>query len=237
MKYCFSSQLTNRSQQRNLREESKKHGDILQATKFLDAYHNITLRDIVGFKWVLKNCPRTEFIMKADDDVALNVYYLIDTLETNRYTNSKKLVACANLIHGATVLRYGHYAVSYEDFPTATYPDYCSGWWYILRPDSLSILMNMTTMIQPIWMNDVYFTGILTQAAGISLTNLKFGFTFSENEVPGIIEREETHLYQLLPINSNPDLMRNIQSIFHNQSMTALAHRFSDEKTHWVKVR
>ncbi|NXO01755.1 B3GT2 galactosyltransferase, partial [Rhinopomastus cyanomelas] len=61
--------------QPQLREESRAHGDLLQQD-FLDTYHNLTLKTLMGLEWVAKHCPGAAYVLKADSDVFLNLDYL-----------------------------------------------------------------------------------------------------------------------------------------------------------------
>ena len=60
-----------------LKEESDKHQDIIQF-QFIDAYYNLTLKTISIIRWVNKKCLNSSYILKADDDVIVNVGHLLD---------------------------------------------------------------------------------------------------------------------------------------------------------------
>uniref|UniRef100_H2XRS7 Hexosyltransferase n=2 Tax=Ciona intestinalis TaxID=7719 RepID=H2XRS7_CIOIN len=58
----------NTTVQSQVLEENNVHGDILQAD-FHETYRNITLKAIMGLKWVVKYCPRAAYVTKVDDDM------------------------------------------------------------------------------------------------------------------------------------------------------------------------
>ncbi|NXG11142.1 B3GT1 galactosyltransferase, partial [Sakesphorus luctuosus] len=62
-----------------LREEDELHRDLLQQD-FLDTYHNLTLKTLMGLEWVSRFCPGATYVMKADHDVFLNVEFLVRRL-------------------------------------------------------------------------------------------------------------------------------------------------------------
>ena len=59
--------------QEKLREENKKHGDIVQGD-FLDTYHNLSYKAIMGNLWVSQFCDQAEFVVKTDDDMFIDLY-------------------------------------------------------------------------------------------------------------------------------------------------------------------
>ena len=69
---------------------------------FQDTYHNLTLKTIMGLKWMAIFCPQAEFVLKTDDDIYVNVDLLhrsllveSETLSQNihgKYANTKYIV-------------------------------------------------------------------------------------------------------------------------------------------------
>ena len=66
---------TEQLQQDSIRNESLVHGDIVQGN-FLDSYKNLTYKTVMGHMWVSRFCRQAEFVMKADDDIYLDLYGL-----------------------------------------------------------------------------------------------------------------------------------------------------------------
>jgi hypothetical protein len=63
--------------------ENQYYGDVVQES-FMDTYNNLTLKTIQGFKWAAKYCKNARFVMKVDDDVVVNSFYLINFLEKKK---------------------------------------------------------------------------------------------------------------------------------------------------------
>ncbi len=64
-------------------EESKQHGDIIQM-EFIDSYKNLTFKATSILKWIVTFCPHADYIIKADDDVFINIYLFTQSL-ADRY--------------------------------------------------------------------------------------------------------------------------------------------------------
>lgn len=62
---------------------------------FQDSYHNLTLKTVMGLKWMSIFCPHAKFILKTDDDIYVNVPLLTSTA----VEKESKLY---NSIHGST---------------------------------------------------------------------------------------------------------------------------------------
>ena len=60
---------------------------------FQDTYHNLTLKTIMGLKWMSIFCPQAQYVLKTDDDIYVNV----DLLHRSLLEESKTL---SQNIHG-----------------------------------------------------------------------------------------------------------------------------------------
>ena len=56
-----------------LLEENQKYKDIVQGD-FLDTYHNLSYKAIMGNLWVSEFCEQAEFVVKTDDDMFVDLY-------------------------------------------------------------------------------------------------------------------------------------------------------------------
>jgi hypothetical protein len=59
--------------------ESHVYGDIIQED-FVDSYRNLTIKTLMGLKWVSTYCYNARFTMKVDDDVVVSTLNLLDFL-------------------------------------------------------------------------------------------------------------------------------------------------------------
>ena len=60
----------------DLEEESDQNGDLV-ITEHLDSYNNLTLKTMAAFDWMLTFCPQTEYLLKTDDDMFIQVSFFI----------------------------------------------------------------------------------------------------------------------------------------------------------------
>ena len=105
--------------QNSISEESSAHGDIVQG-EFLDTYHNLSYKAIMGNLWVSEFCEQAEFVVKTDDDQFVDLYEVYDVtryfLDSTQYLENKFLLCPA---WEQAILRdqnQKHHA-SYEDIP------------------------------------------------------------------------------------------------------------------------
>ena len=71
--------------QNSISEESSAHGDIVQG-EFLDTYHNLSYKAIMGNLWVSEFCEQAEFVVKTDDDMFVDLFEVY--VLTRKYLNS-----------------------------------------------------------------------------------------------------------------------------------------------------
>ncbi|XP_069802759.1 beta-1,3-galactosyltransferase 2-like isoform X2 [Dendropsophus ebraccatus] len=145
--------------QRLLEEESAIYGDIVQQD-FLDTYNNLTLKTLMGMEWVAKFCPNTSYVMKVDNDVFLNVNYLVHKLLR------PELPPRRNYLTGLIVYNTGpmrskdsKWYLSEEVYPANAYPPYPSGPAYVLSADMARKIYKVAQDLLVFGIEDV-FVGI-----------------------------------------------------------------------------
>ena len=161
-----------------VKDEVSEFGDLLVAD-FRDSYQNLTLKVLRGLRWVLDNCPQAKFILKADDDTFVNLPLLTTFLLERGQGNS---------IYGfryftSTVERTGRWAVPKTAYPFSKYPVYMSGTGYVLSKDAAQRIMEASSSIPLIPIEDAFITGILAQVAGIRRVSCS-GFTHFNEGTP-----------------------------------------------------
>ena len=62
-----------RALQRSLETEARRHQDIVQGN-VLDTYRNLTFKSVMGHLWVSQFCRQAELVVKADDDIYVDLY-------------------------------------------------------------------------------------------------------------------------------------------------------------------
>ncbi|NXH95114.1 B3GT2 galactosyltransferase, partial [Pachycephala philippinensis] len=148
--------------------ESEEYHDIIQQD-FLDTYNNLTLKTLMGMRWVASYCNGTRFAMKTDTDVFVNTVYLVEKLlkplpplTENYFTGF--------LMTGNTPIRNkdSKWYISEEEFPGNSYHPFCSGTGYVFSGDLAAKIVNASLTIKFIHLEDVY-VGFCLKANGVEI--------------------------------------------------------------------
>lgn len=168
----FVGEAANQNTSRALREEAALQGDIV-VLNFIDAYKNLSHKFLQGARWILNNCRlgTTSMIIKIDDDVVVNVFAL------SSYVDSP-----AAMLNGIHCNVFDHSSPSRDNaskwyvdeqvYSGNDYPIYCAGAAYMMRPVVLSWLCDASAHVPFLWIDDVYVTGMLAEAASVNLIDI-----------------------------------------------------------------
>ena len=150
------------TQQEYLEAEGLMYNDFILGTH-TENYRNLTLKTEMGLEWAAKYCDFLYFL-KADDDVFVNPYRLMDYL-TNPDTPATGLYL-GYVMHNERPHREGRYGVPVEDYNKTRYPDFCSGPAYVLSSDLVHKLVEIFDVKKPLKLEDVYI-GTLIERLGV----------------------------------------------------------------------
>ncbi|EDV29297.1 uncharacterized protein TRIADDRAFT_51471 [Trichoplax adhaerens] len=133
--------------------EALKYGDIVLAD-FGDSFRNLTYKTVFGMEWANLHCNTAKYYYKGDDDVMLNPSTLFRKLASKE---SKKLFI-GHVMSSCLVNRqeYNRYYVSEKDLPISTYPDYCSGFSYVISMDVVRSMVTVVPKVRKIPIDDAY---------------------------------------------------------------------------------
>ncbi|KAJ7387211.1 hypothetical protein OS493_004181 [Desmophyllum pertusum] len=143
-------------------KENEDHSDLIRAD-YYDSYWNQTLKILMGFEWTVRYCSFS-FLLKADDDVFVNVPKLISFL--NAPTTQTEKLYTGRLHKKPDVQRNGKWKVSKEEYSEKNYPSHCSGFAFVLSYDVVALFVEVFEMIPYFRIDDVY-VGILADKTGI----------------------------------------------------------------------
>ncbi|GFN88584.1 hexosyltransferase [Plakobranchus ocellatus] len=157
----------NTTLERVLWMEHARYNDTVMGD-FIDDYHNLTLKGVMGYRWVSQYCSNSEIVLKIDDDVFVNTYKLLYSFLPHMRGKPKSIFC--NLWHKNTmpILRQGKWKVDNRLFSKMnTFPyDYCSGFVVLLSTDLMGP-MHQAAMTTPFfWIDDVYLFGMLPSVVG-----------------------------------------------------------------------
>ena len=171
-----------------LKTESGVRGDIIKGN-FIDDYVNMTYKTVMGHYWMDTYCPGASFVMKADDDVLINIYKVVHFLQEINQTPSK----VSTFFYGSCAQHHPHrsksskWYISYFDYPYELYPSFCTGAGYILSNEAAARIYKATPRVPYYWMDDVYI-GFCAELANIEPIDHYYGYylvlPWSETDSP-----------------------------------------------------
>lgn len=154
-----------------LRQEANNYEDIVFGD-FIDSYHNLTRKMVLGVKWAAAHC-QAQYVMKADDDSFVAVLELIQWLEEYQRTqgHNKPLYMGAALINKEPYREEdSKFYVSEKEYPSRTFPPYASGPGYVFSGSLLAKLANAVKVVRLFPNEDACF-GALMQHINVDLLN------------------------------------------------------------------
>lgn len=153
---------------RSIQEEAFLHRDIVQG-RFIDSYHNLTHKGILGLRWVTEYCPQAKIIIKIDDDVFINPFKLVQDV-LPRFRNKTRLISCHLRRSGTSIIvrGKGKWMVHDDEFKDLRYYpfDYCNGYFVIITPDIILPMLKAARLNPFFWIDDVYLFGMLPATIG-----------------------------------------------------------------------
>ena len=174
---------TDKDVQQQIYNESRIYGDIIQQD-FFDSYRNITFKGVMALDWVTHYCSNTKYVLKVDDDVVLNIFELIETMQRNITKTPRRTIFCYILPkklrkfftvrpNTTEALERPLFVLTYKQFPGEFYPPYCHGMLWVGTSDIFKDLYKATYEVPFVPIEDAYHTGIVREHVGdINLVNV-----------------------------------------------------------------
>ena len=148
----------------SLLREDEEFGDLVRAN-YIENYYNQTYKIQMGFEWAIRYCEFS-FLLKVDDDVFVDGIAVISYL--SEPSTPKKELYVGNLIKWAKPVRKEDekWSTSYDEYGETFYPDYCSGFGFILSYDVVALFVEMFDFL-PFFKIDDAYVGMLANENGI----------------------------------------------------------------------
>lgn len=167
--------------------ENKHYGDILQ-WDFKDTFFNLTLKDVLFWKWFSHFCGQTQFVFKGDDDVFVNtpkmITYLQDQLKILEANKTMKNFMVGDVIGAALPSRVNNskYFIP-ETFYKGLYPAYAGGGGVVYSGLLTKRLHIMSKSVHLFPIDDVYVGMCMVRLNASPVHHPAFlTFDFSEEE-------------------------------------------------------
>ncbi len=161
-----------------IEKENKRYNDICKAD-FKDKYLNLTLKTMMGFRWVKKFCNQTKFVLKIDSDMVANIPLLVHRLLS--LNNASDLTYNEGfLLENTKPVRdpdsfYWKFLVPESIYPHSTYPPYLTGGGYLMSSYLVMQLLSVSDYVPYMTFEDVYI-GMLMKTIGVRPQNIR-GYT------------------------------------------------------------
>ncbi|XP_010255835.1 PREDICTED: hydroxyproline O-galactosyltransferase GALT6-like [Nelumbo nucifera] len=120
-----------------LKKEAEFFGDIV-IVPFMDSYDLVVLKTVAICEYGLRSVS-AKYIMKCDDDTFVRVDAVIK--EVKKIPSDRSLYV-GNMNYYHKPLRYGKWAVTYEEWPEEDYPPYANGPGYVVSSDIADFIVS-----------------------------------------------------------------------------------------------
>jgi hypothetical protein len=137
--------------------------DILKVD-MIDSYQNLTRKMLHAFKWINLYCANVTYILKADEDVFVNIAMLLKRLKQNKpYYKGNIFGHIFNTDDHLQVQRENtKWGVKFNEYPLDKYPPYAQGTSYTLTKNLIGKIVNTSQFLPYLHIEDVFITGIIS---------------------------------------------------------------------------
>ncbi|XP_064631736.1 beta-1,3-galactosyltransferase 1-like [Lineus longissimus] len=147
-----------------LKEEHRQFGDVICMNFAADNKVAESLRCLSGLRWIQNFCPQTGYVLIARMNAMVMVSTVLEYLDKLPPSEKETLYSGVVVHRNALVKRSGQWAVTKEEWPNGTYPDYIQYDVIFLSGKSASIMADTSRKTEVFKIPDVYF-GILAKEA------------------------------------------------------------------------
>lgn len=144
-------------------DERKKNDDIILC-HFKDSFKSLSLKAITFLDFVNNRCSHAKYILKADDDVFVNLYSLIEKY-VPQMVNQTKTVVCQTRENSKAISdQNSNWFVPVEVLPVGSkgmLPKFCTGYAVLFSSDLIPLLLNESFTFPLVEVDDVYLFGLL----------------------------------------------------------------------------
>lgn len=147
-----------------------------------ETYPFVAHKELACLLWTRYYCPSARIIFRADDDILLDIFLLLNYIQYKINLNTNDGLYGWFRFNN-TVHRADKWAVTKLEYSSTIYPPYTFGIGYLFSNNSCQRLIDAANKPdhQIIRIGDAYITGILRELAGVpfyNFQNLDFAYTF-----------------------------------------------------------
>ncbi|XP_060562081.1 beta-1,3-galactosyltransferase 1-like [Ruditapes philippinarum] len=147
--------------QDKIKDEFNLYEDILQGN-FIDSYHNLTHKTIMGYKWLTERCRNAKYIIKTDDDIVINLFTVFQSSMLDISVNQNH-VHCLRFYNPPIVRAKSSkwYVEPHQFRGTKRYSPYCLGQYVMFLNDIVPSLYKSASSTPFFRIDDVFNYGIV----------------------------------------------------------------------------
>ncbi|CAG5127333.1 unnamed protein product, partial [Candidula unifasciata] len=162
--------------QSKLQEEASTFGDIVQEN-YLDSYRNLTLKSVSILRWVNLFCPNTKYILKVDDDVYMNIPFLMSSLDEFIVASSPPsafIIGCSRPIPFPERDPTSKWYTPFSVYGELLFPRYVHGLAYVMTSEAGTLIYEASLRVTRFWLEDIYITGMCAREAHVPVYHSKY---------------------------------------------------------------
>lgn len=167
--FLLGSTDKNEMHQLRINSEQAAHGDIVQG-RFKDSTTNTTIKAVMGLEWVNRHCPQTRFVLKADDNVFVNIFAVMEQVLAGFESNATRTFLCHTIPANTSAIernpKHKWYVAPDLLKDRLHWPTYCLGYFVLLTPDIVPALYEASFNATYVYVEDAFVYGILPEKEG-----------------------------------------------------------------------
>lgn len=152
--------------QEKINSEALKYKDIVQEN-FIDSYRNLSLKTVALMRWVSIYCADSAFVLKADDDMYINIPRLVMKLREQRKRGPMFILGAVHYNTEPFRDQKNKWFVTFDEYPSNMFPNYMSGTAYAMTSTAAIRLYVESLYVKNLFLEDVYLTGIVADKAAV----------------------------------------------------------------------
>ncbi|XP_060069817.1 uncharacterized protein LOC132549866 [Ylistrum balloti] len=151
--------------QTQIESENEKYGDIVEGD-FLDGRTKISMKSLLALQWINDNCLHAKYIIKADDDMFVNIFYVIEFAVSEIFTENK-VIMCHVRPNNTNVIvrnRNSRWYIPDNILPgQKTFPTTCFANMILFTADLVPEMYRASFSVPYCTVDDVYIFGMLVE--------------------------------------------------------------------------
>ncbi|XP_018020007.1 beta-1,3-galactosyltransferase 5 [Hyalella azteca] len=156
--------------------ENEVFRDMVQGN-FEEHYRNLTYKHVMGLTWATRFCSHAAFIIKMDDDIAVDLFQVRQLLQFRYREAHNTLLGLVQTDNHPLRTNHSKWKVTQEEFSGNVYPPFLSGWCYMAPMEVVKKLAQNAHKFPYFWIDDVFVTGIMAEDLKIERQGLNHLYT------------------------------------------------------------